>query len=223
MNHLCIDIETIPGTKNFDHFPESLQKRIQHKIDKGKERNPGFDWKMFAGLNGDFGRVVCISIGYISNGSIILKSFFGHDEEAILNDFNDAIRNFNGLFIHYNGLNFDVPFILQRLSHHYIPLSNLAFKNLRKFSEFPHYDLMQIYYNWDITRANGLEAFAVTHGMPTPKDALGGDQVYAAYLEDRWDQIPHYCEYDVATTLNGWRIVAQCERPIPLENIRFTR
>ena len=220
-DHLALDIETVPAADTSE-YSESIQEVLRQKIEKQQERNPDIEFKYYAITHGDFGKVVCISLGYISGDKIKLKSLCGHDEFKILDDFNRIIKTINGVFIHYNGLNFDIPFILQRMAHHGIPPSNHRFKNLRKFSSDPHLDLMMQYYNWDYSRILKLGTLAEIHGVPSPKEDLSGDKVYEAYLNNEWERIARYCEFDVATTLNLWNKLIRYEPMIGEENYEFS-
>ncbi len=221
-DHLALDIETAPAA-DISEYSETVQEKIQQKIDRQKERNPDFDYSYFASTHGDFGKIICISLGYINDdGSIKLKSLYGHKEEEILREFDKICRGIRGKFIHYNGLNFDIPFILQRMAHHGIRPSNSRFTNLRRFSNDPHFDLMMQYYNWDMQRVLPLGILAELHGLPSPKEDLSGDKVYQAYLKNEWSRIVHYCEFDVATTLNLWNKLFNYQPVIDPEKYVFS-
>ncbi len=221
-DHLALDIETVPAA-DISEYSEAVQQVIQEKIEKQQERNPDFDFKYFASIHGDFGKIVCISMGYIAGEKIKLKSLCGLDEYKILEEFNAIIKTIRGVFIHYNGLNFDIPFILQRMAHHGIRPSSERFKILRRFSSDPHLDLMMHYYNWDFSRVLKLGTLAELHGVPSPKEDLSGDKVYEAYLNGEWERIARYCEFDVATTLNLWNKLIRYEPLISEENYEFSK
>lgn len=209
-DHLALDIETVPAAA-LSEYSEAVQEKITAKIERARERNPDFSFEFFAATHGDFGKIVCISVGYIHQDRIKLKSFHGHDEEALLREFNEVTRKVDGVFVHYNGLGFDIPFILQRMAHHNIRPANPRFTDLRRFSRQPHFDLMMHYYNWDMSRVLPLGVLSELHGIPSPKEDLAGDKVYQAYLDNQWERIIRYCEFDVATTLNLWRKVYHWE------------
>jgi 3'-5' exonuclease len=204
LDHLAFDIETIPG-KPVELYSEGARAIIDRKIARAAEYDPEMSFEKFASLNADFGRIICISVGYVRNGRINLKSLCGDDERAILEEFNNIIAKVKGIFIHFNGLNFDAPFIMRRMRHHGISLANPDFANLRRYQESPHLDLMQSYYNWDARAMMPLGLLAEIHRLPSPKGDLNGSQVHAAYLREELSRISRYCEFDVATTLNLWR------------------
>lgn len=220
-DHLALDIETVPD-KDLSKYSKAIQEKIREKIDRQKERNPDFDFQYFASTHGDFGKIICISMGYIQGEKIRLKSLYGEDEYAILEGFNQVAATVNGIFIHYNGINFDIPFILQRMAHHGIRSSNARLANLRRYSSDPHFDVMMVYYNWDYYRVLPLGVLAELHQMPSPKEDLSGEKVYTAYLNQEWERIVRYCEFDVATTLNLWNKLYRYEPLIGVDNYEFS-
>ncbi len=222
IDHLAFDIETVPAIP-LAEYSETVQAKVYEKIERGRERNPDYDYNYFASIHGDFGKVICISLGYVTReGGIKLKSIYGDDEAQVLTEFNEAIAKTGRKFIHYNGLGFDVPFLLQRLAHHGIRLSNSNFADLRKYSTQNHFDLMMVYYNWDLYRALPLGILAELHHIPSPKEDLSGGKVYAAYKAGEWERIAHYCEFDVATTLNLWNKIYRHRPVIDVSGYRFS-
>lgn len=220
--HLAFDIETVP-IKTLTEYSSVIQEKVSEKISRQQERNPDYNYDYFASIHGDFGKIICISLGYISeDNEIRLKSLAGDNEVEILKEFNLIISKHNGIFIHYNGLHFDVPFILQRMAHNGLVPSNRRFSDLRRYSTNPHFDVMMQYYNWDMQRVLPLGILASLYGLPNPKEDLSGDQVFQAYKEEKWDRIIHYCEFDTATTLNLWRKIFRYQPIIPFENYRFS-
>ena len=222
IDHLAFDIETVPA-KELSDYSALVQEKVNDKIARIQERNPDYDYNQFASIHGDFSRIICISMGYIlKEGKIKLKSFHGDDEREILTNFNEILKPFNGIFIHYNGLNFDGPTVLQRMAHHEIMPSSRRFSNLRRYSSEPHFDVMMQYYNWDLQKSLPLGILAELHAIPSPKDDLSGDKVLEAYTKGEWERIVHYCEFDVATTLNLWNKIFNNQPIIPVDNYEFS-
>ena len=222
LDHLALDIETVPAAP-LESYSDAVQEKIQQKLERIRERRPEMDFDYFASTHGDFGQIICISVGFISRDqNIHLKSFFGHDEKSVLESFNQLITDFNGIFIHYNGLTFDVPFILQRMAYHRIRPASGRFSELRRYQQTPHFDVMMQYYHWDMSRALPLGILAELHDIPSPKDELSGGQVLQAYQAGDWAKIVRYCEFDVATTLNLWHKIFRHQDPIPMEHYLFS-
>ena len=223
IDHLAFDIETVPA-KELSDYSALVQEKVNDKIARIQERNPDYDYNQFASIHGDFSRIICISMGYIlKEGKIKLKSFHGDDEREILTNFNEILKPFNGIFIHYNGLNFDGPTVIQRMAHHEIMPSNRRFGNLRRYSTEPHFDVMMQYYNWDLQKSLPLGILAELHEIPSPKDDLSGDKVLEAYNKGEWERIVHYCEFDVATTLNLWNKIFNNQPIIPVDSYEFSQ
>lgn len=221
-NHLALDIETVP-TKNLSDYNQSVQVKILEKIERRNERDPLFDYNYFASIHGDFGKIICLSLAYITNQHTIqLKSFAGDNEKKILKAFNEVVGEHQGIYIHYNGLNFDIPFILQRMAHHHICPASSSFTNLRRFSTDPHFDVMMVYYNWDLQKALPLGILAELHHLPSPKEEMSGDQVFETYQKEEWSKIIRYCEFDTATTLNLWWKIFQYKSTIPFKDYLFS-
>lgn len=225
IDHLAFDIETVPAKELSDYSP-LVQEKVGEKVARIQERNPQYNYEQFASIHGDFNKIICISLGYIITEAgvtkVKLKSFSGDDEQDILSKFNEVIHPFNGIFIHYNGLNFDVITIIQRMAHHNMTPSNKRFTNLRRYSTEPHFDVMMQYYNWDLQRALPLGVLAELHQIPSPKDDLSGDKVLAAYRSGEWERIVRYCEFDVATTLNLWNKIFHNQPIITPDNYEFS-
>ena len=222
-SHLALDIETVP-IKKLSEYSEVVQEKVLEKIERRQDRNPEFDYIYFASIHGDFGKIICISLGYIGEDETIqLKSLAGEDEFQILSRFNEIIARHQGLFIHYNGLNFDIPFILQRMAHHGIAPASSPFRNLRRFSSDPHFDVMMMYYNWDLQKALPLGILAELHGLSSPKNSLSGDKIYQAHQNGNWADIVRYCEFDTATTVNLWRKLYLYQPAISIDKYIFSK
>jgi predicted PolB exonuclease-like 3'-5' exonuclease len=222
-NHLALDIETVP-LQDLSEYSTSVQEKIFEKIERRQSHDPKFDYNYFASLHGDFGKIICLSLGYIAEDeSIRLKSFWGEDEHQILLQFNETLEKHQGIYLHYNGLNFDVPFILQRMAHHGLAPAGNSFSNMRRFSAEPHFDVMMMYYNWDLQKALPLGILAELYSIPSPKEELSGDKIFEVYQAKEWTKIIHYCEFDTATTLNLWRKIFLYQPAISLEHYFFSK
>jgi predicted PolB exonuclease-like 3'-5' exonuclease len=219
LDHLALDIETIP-LKPLSAYSAAVQAFVHKKIERALPNDPDMTYEKFASINADFGRVLCISLGYVKDGEIRLKSLCDEEERTVLTGFNDMIRGFDGVFVHFNGLGFDVPFILRRMAHHGIQPSNASFSDLYRFQQRPHVDIMVRYYQLDQRSVLPLGILDEVHGLPSPKGDMRGADVYAAYLRGELDRISRYCEFDVATTINLWRKVILFQETLDCELYR---
>ena len=116
---LFLDIETVPEEEHFNSLDDEMKQLWEQKT--LYQRKDDYTAEAFyerAGIWAEFGKIVCISVGYfITKGDIRnfrVTSFFG-DEKKILHDFNNLLNNhFNGpqhILCGHNAKEFDIPFI----------------------------------------------------------------------------------------------------------------
>ena len=202
---LFLDIETVPLHENF----ESLSEEMQHLwADKTKyQRKEDFTPEEFyerAGIWAEFGKIVCISVGFFTfKGDIRsfrVKSFYG-DEQQLLLDFKNLIDTHFGRAQHllcaHNGKEFDFPYIARRMLIHNIALP--AKLNLfgKKPWEVPHLDTLDLWKFGDYKHYTSLKLLTNVLGIPSPKDDIDGGMVRDVYYNEHdIDRIIIYCEKD---------------------------
>ena len=94
---LFLDIETVPEQENFQNLDEDLQHLWELKTQyQRKDEYTPEDFYERAGIWAEFGKIVCISVGYFVTKSDIrnfrVTSFFG-EEKKILHDFSNLLNN----------------------------------------------------------------------------------------------------------------------------------
>ncbi|MBN2366974.1 MAG: 3'-5' exonuclease, partial [Calditrichaeota bacterium] len=95
-SHLALDIETVP-VKELNEYSPIIKEKVLSRIERAQDRDPEFSYEYFASIHADFGKIVCISLGYISDDDDIrLKSFSGDDEYQILIEFNKIVDKHQG-------------------------------------------------------------------------------------------------------------------------------
>ena len=115
MNLISFDIETIPQElASLSYIQRDILKA---KMESHLIRNPLTNKvdcrKLIMGTNPYFGQIVCIGITQQYNSVIKSKGFIG-EEEDLLKEFWGCIKDFSGIFVSFNGLSFDIPFIIAR-------------------------------------------------------------------------------------------------------------
>ena len=203
MNLISFDIETIP--EELDSLSYIQRDVLKAKIDAYMGRNPDKDKEaarnMLMATNPYFGRIVCIGITQQFNSVIKSKGFSG-PEDKLITDFWNCIADFSGIFVSFNGLGFDVPFIVGRSQKYNITPTNKNFLNLRRYSQFPHYDIMMWVANWDRYNSPSLRLLAEHLGITSPKEGdVAAENVYEAFKEGKIDEIVKYCLKDTEATL----------------------
>ncbi len=223
---MALDIETVPG-REYGELSPTVQEWVDRKlarINESRDEVDEWDYVKLASLDWDLGKIICISLGLYndSNECIRLKSLIDRDERTVLTGFNRMIEGYRGDYIHYSGLNFDIPFILQRMAYHGISPADPRLDSLARYRRSPHFDLMHIWANWDYTRTKPLNVLANISNLPNPKDEMDGSMVYEYYKEGKLEAIKRYCEFDTATVLNLYLHLVKKQEVVPLDRYEFS-
>jgi len=211
MTELCFDIETIPQQAPLtDVQSEELDKKLKSYLSRRPDDEDQVEARrLLMGTSPYFGEIVCIGLGYESKSGYKTKALIG-DERNILIEFNNIISKFSGIYVSYNGLEFDVPFISGRAMKHKIIINNKNFLETRRFQKKPHFDVKQIVSDWDRYRSVTLSLLCDHLGIPSPKEGeIKAKDVEAAFLAGGIDKIAAYCLRDIVATDAVYQIVRQ--------------
>jgi predicted PolB exonuclease-like 3'-5' exonuclease len=198
---LVFDIETVPfKDEEYSDIQKSyIQKKLSAALRRDPSLNPEDKVGELKGTDPYLSRVVCIGLYYPETGQQLALT--NPDEALILQAFWDNIRGYNGLFVSYNGVKFDVPYIIRRSIRHGIAPSNKNFMLYTKYDPFPpHFDVL-------LQLSGGRENFYSLHeacdffGVPSPKDGtIKASGVAGAYYAGRISEIADYCIRDLHST-----------------------
>ena len=205
---LFLDIETVPGTSEFSELPENMQalwKKKAGQIGKATPEKTPEELYQRAGIYSEFGKIVCISCGFLRGNSFRVKSFYGEHEKDILNNFELLLsRSYSSdryKLCAHNGKEFDFPYISRRMLINDIKLPAILQSAGKKPWEVQHLDTMELWKFGDYKHYTSLELLTAIFNIPTPKDDIDGSQVAEVYWKDKdLDRIAHYCEKDVLAT-----------------------
>ena len=204
-NILFLDIETVPETQNFNELDKTKQELWEAK--SRYQRKEEFSAEEFydrAGIWAEFGKIICISVGYFTNQDetrlFRTTSFYG-EEPTLLRDFkNLIISHFSQakhLLCAHNGKEFDFPYIARRMIIHNIELPYKLNLFGKKPWEVPHLDTLELWKFGDYKTYTSLKLMTHVLGIPSPKDDIDGSEVYKTYYEDNdINRIVVYCEKD---------------------------
>lgn len=203
---LFLDIETVPEHKDFSELSETKQALYEAKTAyQRKDEVSPEEFYERAGIWAEFGKIVCISVGYInfkgSERKLRIKSFYGEEKDLLI-EFKQLLENhFNSakhLLCAHNGKEFDFPYIARRMLIHGISLPNLLQLFGKKPWEVPHLDTMELWKFGDYKHFTSLKLLTEVFGIPSPKDDIDGSQVRGVYYDEGdIDRIITYCEKDV--------------------------
>lgn len=204
---LFLDIETVPEEKSFSDVSDLKQKLF---ADKTKyQRKDEFSPEEFyerAGIWAEFGKIVCISVGFFEISSkerkFRIKSFYGYDEVKILKDFINLLEQFfsqkQHLLCAHNGKEFDFPFLARRMIINNISIPEKLNLFGKKPWEVAHLDTLEMWKFGDYKHYTSLNLLTNILGIESPKGDIDGSQVSNVYYEDNdVERIAKYCENDV--------------------------
>ena len=207
---ICLDLETIPienpelvyGTEYYDKYKPKSKSNEDLNLDA---------------LNVDFGQIACIGICQFNEKGINeSKMFFPEMDENYLNftktkpnreawllgEFWDFVKTKEGIFstVTFNGLSFDLPFLLTRsLIHEIIPPVSPDMLSLRKYTYRPHFDIMQALSFWGATKFKSLDFYTKRFKIKT-KETCKSSEIYDLWKLGEYQKIAEHCQEDVRKT-----------------------
>lgn len=209
---LFLDIETASLEASFEQLPPRLQEEWLKK-EKLIQSEPPVDCKagdLFfqkAGIYAEFGKVICIGVGYFHfvKGEEKLefrtKSFYGDDEYELLADFCTLLSKKRWTLCAHNGKEFDFPYLSRRILINRLPLPEPLQLAGKKPWEIRHLDTLELWKFGDYKHYTRLELLATVFDIPTSKDSIDGSQVNHTYYQDKnLPLIKDYCLKDVLVT-----------------------
>jgi 3'-5' exonuclease len=206
-NVLFLDIETVPAESSFEQLSDEEQNLFAHKTayQRKTEETSASDFYERAGIWAEFGKIICISVGYFMESDQLLnfriKSFFG-EEDILLNDFSQLIHTHfskpEQLLCAHNGKEFDFPFIARRMIVNGINIPEKLNLFGKKPWEVAHLDTLELWKFGDYKHYTSLHLLTHILGIPSPKGDIDGSKVAEAYyVENDLERIVKYCERDV--------------------------
>ena len=214
-NILFLDIETVPVCYEYKALSETEKDLWNKKWVYSKDIDPEQQYAK-AGIYVEFAKVVCIGLGYMSEGKFRTKAIAGDDEKELLTEFSKLLdQHFNTkehFLCAHNGKEFDYPFLCRRLLVNRIPLPKLLQLQGLKPWEVKHLDTMEMWRFGDIKNFTSLNLLAHVFGVPSPKDDIDGSQIAQVYYEEKnIARIVTYCIKDVVTLVRIYQALRGLE------------
>ena len=204
-NILFLDIETVPENAEFSELADEKKDLWEQKTQY--QRKDEFTAEEFydrAGIWAEFGKIVCISVGYFVFKNEVrnfrVTSFFG-DELKILKDFKSLLETYfnkpNHVLCAHNGKEFDFPYIARRMIINRIELPSKLDLFGKKPWEIAHLDTMDLWKFGDYKHYTSLKLMTNILGISSPKDDIDGSMVRDVFYKNNdIDKIVTYCEKD---------------------------
>ena len=116
-NILFLDIETVPMTTDYNTLPDNFKKlwdrKAKETLKEKEETTPEQSFSDRAGIYAEFGKIICISVGYVSKIILKIKSIMGDDERYLLQEFTEMLdkhyNNNRSILCGHNAKEFDYP------------------------------------------------------------------------------------------------------------------
>ena len=200
---LFLDVETAPVVYKYADLDKTMKQMWDAKFRFQKEETPENGYKK-AGVFAEFAKIICISVGILSDETFRVKSYYGDDEKIILKDFatllNKHYNTKNKMLCAHNGKEFDFPFICRRMLLNGVKLPKALNIAGKRPWEINHLDTMELWKFGDYKSYTSLNLLAAIFNIPTPKDDIDGSDVARVYWEEKnLKRIVTYCQKDVLT------------------------
>jgi 3'-5' exonuclease len=217
--NFVLDIETIP--RDLRAEPRKIQEYVWERVTRRADLATGpatlddfltgmeteafadvrRDLERYMALRPEFGHVICIGMGHDGRGrgeldTKALTARNVEDERRILEAFWEVARSGRDWrFVTYNGLAFDLPYLIRRSI--YLGVAPSAGLPLRPYAPDSHFDVMRILSNWERTDAVRLDIVAELLGLQKWPPGMEGSQVLGLWRAGRIEDIEAYCLGDV--------------------------
>lgn len=223
-NLLFFDIETVRGQEMMDAEDDRLHSWMWKMRDKDSSETPDISsaLKMYqerAALYPEWGKIVCISVGYILDDKIVVTSLTGEEKDILLK-FVAIVNNSGSRLVGHNVIAFDLPYIRKRFFINglkdYLPeaLGNDVYVKPWEMDKAV-FDTMVAWKGSGYLNSS-LEELTMVFGLPSPKNDLQGHEVSNAFYRGEINRIAKYCEGDVAAVANVVRMW-KGDNPLPMK------
>lgn len=204
------DIETAAEYKDFKSFTDNDKRGS--KLFENKYIKMGWETKYDsvedaylkqAGIISTYGRIVCISFGYLDNGQERVSSFYGDNEKDIVEKFNNLLKKIETKSFNLSGfriLAFDIPYLLHKLNKYGIQPADIIVTHNKKPWEMRITDMSD---DWKgkFAWAFSFDEMCYELGVESPKDNMNGSEVHFSFWDGKVEEVKIYCEKDVTSCI----------------------
>jgi hypothetical protein len=215
---LFLDIETVGAYQDLDDlysedkqlykvWEDSGYEYFKRQYPEDSELSSNDVFSKRAGLLAEFGKIVCVSVGFVlDSGETKLDSFTGNEKEILTkcSSLLNRVDNLGFLICGHNIKNFDLPYIGKRMVINNIAVPSIIPNYKIKPWESRVLDTKEV---WNFNSYRGLsslELVCASLGIPNPKDnEVNGANLHSFYYDKRdLEKIKKYCEEDVKSLIN---------------------
>lgn len=204
---LFLDVETVRrnkeldvNSKEYDLYAWSLRDKETSKLLPSNEVQKHYE--LNGALKPEYNKIVCITVGFIKERTLYLKSLVGEQRE-IISEFYNLLNSTGFIPCGHNILNFDMPTIRLKAFESGVDLTQLT-DRISDSQQKPWIISENYMDTMDITKGTyyynlSLDSMCMLAGIDTPKDDISGADVSRVYYEsaEGIDRISEYCKKDV--------------------------
>jgi DNA polymerase elongation subunit (family B) len=213
---LFIDIETVSQYAEFSQVPEIIKPLWIRKAasiikDFNTEDTLAVEesYKEKSAIYAEFGRIICISIGFLSKkGELRIKTISNDSEKLLLTELHDLLENHyfdtkQHFICGHNVKEFDIPYICRRMIINNLKLPSIFnIMSKRPWQTEFILDTMDLWRFGDYKSYTSLNLLCAILDVESPKTDLDGSKVGKAFWEEnRLNDIMEYCAKDVQSTV----------------------
>ena len=212
MDLFMFDIETAGNYKDYNTFLDNDERGAKLFLGKYEKMNWCEKYEDIneaylenAGIVPTYGRIVCISFGFIDNeGMSKISSYYGDNEEEIVTSFNNLLKKIETKSFNLSGFrinHFDIPWVLHKLHKYGIEPANIIYLYDKKPWDVRVTDMSD---DWKgkFAWAFSFDEMCYELGVVSPKDIINGSDVHKYYWSGRVEDIKTYCEKDVSSSID---------------------
>lgn len=226
-NILFLDIETASSTESFAELDPRLQPewiRKERLIRRESVLEPGELFFERAGIHAEFGKVICVGVGYFQvkkkekKGYFRSKVFAQEEEKETLLELKALLEKKKWILCAHNGKEFDFPYLCRRMLIQGIALPEPLQLAGKKPWEIRHLDTMELWRFGDYKYYTRLELLAAAFGIPSSKEGIDGSEVNPTYYQEKnIEKIKNYCLRDVEVTARIYLAMNPQSEPSDIE------
>lgn len=215
MDLFHFDIECAGEYKNFESFKAndkrgaSLFENKYFKYEWDSKMSIDEAYIKNAGIISTYGRICCISFGFLDNDNKKISSFFGDDEEKIVSSFNNLLKKIEKKNFKLSGFrinSFDIPWILHKLYKYRIDPADIINVCGKKPWDIRVSDISEDWkfkFAWSPT----FDEVCYELNVNSPKNLINGSDVHNYYWMGKYEEIKTYCEEDVRASIEVGEII----------------
>jgi predicted PolB exonuclease-like 3'-5' exonuclease len=214
MELFFFDIETVGQYPTYREFESNDKRGADLFFNKWKKM-----WKDSsiedaylnnASIMSTYGKIVCISYGFIQNdGDYSIKSIFGDNEEEIITRFNNVLSKVQTKQFDLSGyriFHFDIPWFLHKCHKYKIKPAEIISTYNTKPWEMRIVDMSDDWkgkFAWSYS----FDEMAYELGLDSPKDKMDGSEVHPKYWSGKLDEVVEYCEKDIKACIEASKLL----------------